>query len=541
MQTCGETSTSFGWISTLNSNPAALATGANCPPSNRPPGYPTSFQQAGLWVSERLSNAGGDLEGNAGDRAELVFNVVSGTTITRMRYWRVVHKEAEDNYQAYISLSSRGNVVDTCEIAGQSLCVAGADDWHPYDATTTVRGAYRDLDNITATSIILGVYCRENVNHLCGNGDSLTNVDAEIFSAFLTISDPAAPTLGTPSGDGWTQTGWIQGTLPLAVASMDNTGIAATKVSADGSLVAALQRTCSYDRPRPCSDEPVGAVGLPTAGLSDGVHAISVSAVDAAGNETKADRPQPLKVDNNAPAAPVGLVSPAPRSTENRFSVHWSLPPDSGSPIVAARYQVCQAGVCGAVQTAPSLTGVDALTLPAEGEGNVRVWLVDELGHESPGSAAQMTINYAPEPASVPEPPSTAAPVGPPSAPVPAETTPEQTPGAMPPPPSGGAKKADPALKITAVRVAGGRVAIRGRVSSRTSGRLTIRFRARPRTNARPITITARSRIRRRAFTATLVLPRALDRARSGTATVSYGGDADTRPASRQATVRWRG
>lgn len=473
----------------------------------------------------------------------MTFAPVAGTSITRMRYWRAVHKVADpgDHWQPYIALSVRGNVIDTCVLAGDSSCYEGGDDWFANDGTTTPRSSYRDLDDIAASSIIIGLYCTPNPDGVCGNGNSLTRIDAEIFSAFLTISDPAAPTLGTPTGDGWTQVGWAQGTLPLAVASMDNTGIAATKAYVDGSLVATLQRSCSYDRPRPCSDEPVGAVGLPTAGLADGVHAVSVSAVDAAGNETKVDRPQPLKVDNNAPAAPVGLVSPAPRSTENRFSVHWSLPADSGSPIVAARYQVCQAGVCGPVQTAPSLTGVDALTLPAEGEGSVKVWLVDDLGHESPGSAAQMIINYAPQPASVPEPPSMAAPLGPPSAPVPAGTPPAQTPGVTPQPPSGGGlKKADPALKITVLRVAGRRVTIRGRVSSRASGRLTIRFRARPRAGAKLMTITARPRIKRQAFTATLALPRALARARSGTATVSYGGDADTRAASRQATVRWR-
>ncbi|HWI70473.1 MAG TPA: sigma-70 family RNA polymerase sigma factor, partial [Baekduia sp.] len=93
--------------------------------------------------------------------------------------------------------------------------------------------------------------------------------------------------------------------------------------------------------------------------------ALGHSYADAAGNETGIDRPTVLKTDNNAPAAPVGLVSPAAVSTVNRFEAHWSLPADSGSPIVAARYQVCQAGTCGAVQTTPSLTGVDGLVLPA--------------------------------------------------------------------------------------------------------------------------------------------------------------------------------
>jgi DNA-directed RNA polymerase specialized sigma24 family protein len=274
--------------------------------------------------------------------------------------------------------------------------------------------------------------------------------------------------------------------------------------------------------------------------------AMGHSYADAAGNVTAVDRPEPLKTDNNAPAAPVGLVSPAAVSTVNRFEAHWSLPADSGSPIVAARYQVCQVGACGAVQTAPSLTSVDGVMLPAAGEGSVRVWLVDELGHEAPGGAAQMTINYAPQPAPVPQSPEQATPSGP-SAPGtgsdggtgPIGTRPVVTVPDRPPAP-----KADAALKLTSVRVARGRVSVRGTVSSRASGRLTVRFRARarPRAPARPrlVTITARPVIRKRAFTATLTLPRSLDGVRSGTVSVAYPGDVDTRAASRQATVRWR-
>src|SRR4051794_1662931 len=59
IQSCGESGSSHGWVTTLNSNTTGLSTGVNCPPSNRPPGYPTSFQQAGIWASDRLGNAGG--------------------------------------------------------------------------------------------------------------------------------------------------------------------------------------------------------------------------------------------------------------------------------------------------------------------------------------------------------------------------------------------------------------------------------------------------------------------------------------------------
>ena len=470
------------------------------------------------------------------------FLPASGTQIARMRYSRAVHKVGDpgDHWHPYISLDGRADVIDTCALAGDSSCYAGGDDWFADDATTTPRASYRDLEGIAANSVIVGLYCTPNPDNVCGNGNSLTRIDVQIFSAFLTISDPASPTLGTPTGNGWTTNAWVSGTLPLALASIDNTGIAATKVYADGSLVTTLQRPCSYDRPRPCSDEPVGAVGLPTAGLTDGVHAIRLAAVDAASNETVVDRPTLLKVDNNAPAAPVGLVSPAAVSAVNRFEAHWSLPADSGSPIVAAKYQVCQAGTCGAVQTAPSLTGVDGLVLPAAGVGSVRVWLVDELGHEAPGSGAEMAINYMPEPAPPPRPPSE---VPPPGGGAPAGTpggTPITTTPAIPPAP-GPAPKADAALKITSLRVIGRRVTVSGRISARASGRLTVRFRARPRTNSRPVTITARTTVKKGTFRTTLILPRTLQSARSGTASVRYPGDADTRPASRQATVRWRG
>ena len=232
-------------------------------------------------------------------------------------------------------------------------------------------------------------------------------------------------------------------------------------------------------------------------------------------------------VDNNAPAAPVGLASPAPSSTANRFAAHWSLPPDAGSPIVAARYQLCQAGVCGAVQTAPSLTAVDGLALPAEGDASLRVWLVDDLGHEAPDAAATLTLRYAPPtlgPGLPPPPDLTPTPALP--APQPQPTpTPRPTP------------KASPTLKITSLRHSGRRVTVRGTISARASGRMTVRIRTR--VNRRTRTLTLHPRIRARAFQATFTLPRSLERARSATAVVTYAGDADTGPATRQATIRW--
>jgi hypothetical protein len=119
------------------------------------------------------------------------------------------------------------------------------------------------------------------------------------------------------------------------------------------------------------------------------------------GNETRVTRAQPLRVDNRRPAAPVGLATAASLSAVNRFSVTWSLPADSGTPIVAARHQLCQAGTCGAVQTAPQLTRLDDLALHAPGDAVLRIWLVDELGHERAAGGSASYRPLSPQPSTL--------------------------------------------------------------------------------------------------------------------------------------------
>jgi DNA-directed RNA polymerase specialized sigma24 family protein len=148
----------------------------------------------------------------------------------------------------------------------------------------------------------------------------------------------------------------------------------------------------------------------------------------------------------------------------------------------------------------------------------------DALGHEAPSAAATLALTYAPTPAPSPAPtPDLTPPV--------LQPTPTPTPRPTP--------KTSPALKITSLRHSGRRITLRGTVSARASGHLTVRFRTRVGSHIR--TLTLRPAIRARTFQATFTLPRSFARARAGTATVSYAGDADTSPAIRQATIRWHG
>jgi DNA-directed RNA polymerase specialized sigma24 family protein len=150
----------------------------------------------------------------------------------------------------------------------------------------------------------------------------------------------------------------------------------------------------------------------------------------------------------------------------------------------------------------------------------------DDLGHEAPGSAATLALRYAP--------PTLGPGILPAPDPTPTPPAPQPPPNPTPRP----ASKAAPALKITSLRHDERRITVRGTISARASGRVIVRFRTR--VNRRTRTLTLHPRIRARRFHATFTLPRSLARARGGTAVVTYAGDADTRPATRQATIRWR-
>ncbi|WP_272473798.1 hypothetical protein [Baekduia alba] len=529
IQSCGETGSAEGWSETTNNNPTALASGVDCPPSRLVPGGAANeFQQAGLWISDRLGDVGGT-DAAPGDRAELSFSPLAGTVVSRVRWWRSVYKQLEDHWQPYTAVGASNAIIDSCDFAaGHHVCGVGGTDWYPNDGNfgNDVL-AYTDLQNLSTNKVIAGVYCRPNPDNVCIGGATVTYAEVMIFSAFLTIADPTAPSIGTPTGDGWTTAGWSQGTLPLAVASNDLTGIAATRVYADGSLVATLQRGCSYTRPRPCTDEPTGAVGLPTAGLADGAHTIVLSVEDAAGNTTTVQRGAPLLVDNAAPAPPVSLASPRAAADVNSFSATWSLPADAGSPIDQAQYQVCQDGICGATQVAASLTGLGDITLPHAGAATLRVWLRDALGHADPATAATIPLAYTPPPTVDPPPACACVP-----------TPPITPPPGMTPPPPPAIKKSSPTLKLTTLRRVGRKISVGGSVSSKASGKVTIRYRAR--IHGRTHTLTKRVAIRRRAFRTTLTLTPGYAAQRAATVTISYAGDADTTPQSRTAKVRTR-
>lgn len=517
IQSCGEPGSSAGWVSSTT-NAAALSTGIQCPPvaGNGGTSLPDTLTQTGLWVTDHLTDAGGEPDTPEGAHAELTFTANGGTTISRIRMWRLVGKAWDNNWEPYIGFPSQ-QPFDLCEIPGSSHnCLVGGDDWYPYDEYGTVdRRSYVDMTGLAASGLVIGLRCRINApNHWCDNGASLTSAEAAIYSVFFTMADPAPPSVGTPAGAGWTSTGWAEGRLPFVLPSSDNSGIFATRVYVDGVLAATTKRPCSFDRPRPCTDEPGTEVWLATDQLADGAHTVKLAAVDAGGNETRVSRPEPLLTDNHPPHAPVGLVSSTGPSNEaGRFDVRWALPVDHGTPIVGARYQLCQGGTCTLPTPTTTPTSLDGVRLSsATATGTLRVWLEDGAGHSDPAHAAELSLARA-----------TPAPPGPGPGPGP-------LPGADTPKPPATVKH-----KVTVrtrIKRTGTRLRLTGSMTKRASGRLRVRLTAH---GARALT--RRVTIRRGRFSTTLRLTRALARAARVRLTVTYAGDPDTTAGTARRTL----
>jgi hypothetical protein len=110
-----------------------------------------------------------------------------------------------------------------------------------------------------------------------------------MYGAVVTLADPAAPTLGTPTGPLWGagEAGIHKGTESVTVVADDiGGGVRSVALLADGRQMANFAATCDFTRAQPCPSATSPQVfALPTAQLSDGTHTVEVVATDAAGNQ----------------------------------------------------------------------------------------------------------------------------------------------------------------------------------------------------------------------------------------------------------------
>lgn len=487
------------WVESNNS-PAKLETGNGCGASG---------VYAGLYARDVVGVSNVSARGSA----QWSFTAPGGTTITGVSYSRWLFKEDDDDWQP--ALRADGLSIDSCTIAGTAI-----------DCTSGTQGGQRTSASFPGANLLsFGVLCVAVAPVTCSNGGTLHKAVAVLYGATVTLSDPSLPTLSNVGGSALAG-GYLRSAQSVTYDASDNTGIRTGRLYVDGSVRASTTYACDFTYAVPCSDKSGAELSLDTRSLGDGPHTVQVAAGDPAGNEAKS-APWTVLVDNTAPASAQNLVVGGGTGwrRENSFSVSWANGTDAGSPPAVAHYKVCASdgSGCQPEQQAvgDNIARIDGISVPSEGEWELRVWLEDAAGNLDPANAARATLRYG-------NPPAAPAPTGSTSAPVPATASvtqaapapvPDLTTGLTTPPSS--LFRRDLALRLTSARLSHGRLVVRGRLASGATARLVLTTR------------TASGRLARRSF---LVETRfavsfKLRRAR-GRVTARFAGDATFRPAS---------
>ena len=163
---------------------------------------------------------------------------------------------------------------------------------------------------------------------------------AGLTGSYITLNDFSAPGIGITGGP--IVSGWQRGTSVVSYDAYDNSGIKIVRGYLDGQPRTERLRNCNYNSSVPCPNGG-GTLALDTTGLADGAHTLMVTAIDTADNSAADSRT--IYSDNTPPASPGSLVldnGDAWRPT-NTFSLRWSNPSQTASPIVAVAYTLCPA------------------------------------------------------------------------------------------------------------------------------------------------------------------------------------------------------
>lgn len=151
------------------------------------------------------------------------------------------------------------------------------------------------------------------------------------------------------------------------------------------------------------------SIGINTAELADGAHSMRVCTQDygqrqgVSGTGSVSCDYRTIYTDNTAPGQPAGLEVTSANAARymDRFGAHWSLPPNSGSPITAIHYNIVNAAGNVVVPTR-TVSGTNLSVLPniagpeRPGDYRLQVWLGDTVGFSGPASSAPIPRDTTP-------------------------------------------------------------------------------------------------------------------------------------------------
>ena len=381
---------SWEWSTTDTSQPAHYAKHTNCPDRTGGIGG-TSDQEGGLSTTDALGlSDGAPPATSAGWRT----TAPTGTTIVGLEYERYIgHIYDSNNYWAP-ALRADGTPIagESCldTIANSETCYVGGPPGEGDEPGILI--------GLSAHQLELGILCQAPTGQECITGSTQYKTWAAMYGAKVTLQDPTPPTLTTPTGTLWetgTASGYHKGTESLTVSAEDmGGGVQSIVLSADGQPLQRYTATCDFTFTQPCplSTGPK-TFTIPTTSLADGTHILTLTAVDAAGNQSAVATKQ-IVIGNSPPLPPTELIATPTQPDGSIFTATWTDPPHQVAPIVSATYQICPANgsyVCSAPEAAPA-EGPIAFRVPGPGTWRLAVWLTDAAGNSDPANPAYTTL-----------------------------------------------------------------------------------------------------------------------------------------------------
>lgn len=394
---------SWVWESTDTSEHDHYAEHSNCPDPLGGTGGNID-REGGLSTTDALHLSNGAPTGTSAGWTD---TVPKGTTIAAIKYERYIGL----NYDPYPNswspaLRADDTIInnETCEDtpANSYVCFIGGPPGHGGEPST--------ITGLSAHKLTLGIDCHAEAGAECITGASQYDVWAAMYGATVTINDPTPPTLQTPTGNLWEageHNGYHTGTETLSTSAQDTGGgVQTITLAVDGKPNQTYDAPCdfTYTQPCPTSTGPQ-TFTLNTSQLSDGPHALILTAVDAAGNDSTVATNQ-ITVANNPPPAPTMLIATATQPGSNTYTATWKDPANQPIPVTSATYQLCPIGQpaeCTTPAQAP-LEGPVTIILPGPRTWTLSVWLTNAAGLTSSNNAATTQILLLPGPEISPAP-----------------------------------------------------------------------------------------------------------------------------------------
>lgn len=297
-------------------------------------------------------------------------------------------------YDAAGRLASRGTPSGTVDVTYapdgrvSTLGIAGSATTFAYAGADGVRCDPTEAvtqTTVAGPSAIPVTYCFDAAGELV-NGDDGQDSD-DIDGPDTSFTDGAAALDGE----------YVGGTRVLDLGSVaddgEGDGVASTTLSRAGTPLATNSAACGSG----CPEQFASRFRVETAGLPEGRNSLTLSAVDAAGNERAGDSID-LLVDKTPPTAPsrVGVADFDAASGEATIDWVPGLDPDlapdvPGSGANTSEYRVKR----GATWSTWGTTGTDFVVLSNATEGEtltVEIRAMDDAGNRSAFTTATVTV-----------------------------------------------------------------------------------------------------------------------------------------------------